>query len=298
MKPLVTPKKKWPYVVVIAICLFYITPLLMTGLYAFSESWGKTVLPDKLTIHWFAVLFKDPYFLQAVLRSFMLSIGMLIVILALMIPSVFLLFLYFPKLDKVVQSLTMMPYAIPGVILVTALLKTYSKSAIPMLVVLGGALFISCLPVMYMSIRNSLIAVNTKELMEAGAMLGAHPFSIIVKVILPNLRIGIVLSSLMVFSGLFGEYVLTNLLVGGRFETLRIYMLRRMNENGHLASSVIVIYFIVLMLVGLSINYLSHKQKSKSSISTNKMKLNNKKRKQSVKEPPLIPFSDQLKEGI
>ncbi len=241
--------------------LFYLSPFLMTAVYAFSREWGKTILPKGWTVHWFQTLFQDPAFAQAVLRSLLLALAVLVMVLMVMIPSVLVIILHFPKLDAYMRGMSLMPYAIPGVILVTALLKTYAKLGLSMLIVLGGALFIGALPIMYLGIRNSLLAINTKGLMEAGQTLGASPFTIVKFVILPNVRIGVVLSSVMIFSGLFGEYVLTNLLLGGRFETLRIYMLRRMNENGHLASAVMVFYFICIMLIGLLINHLSHRQR-------------------------------------
>lgn len=240
--------------------LFYLSPFAMTALYALSRQWSKTVVPKGWTLEWFQTLFQDPAFGFAVLRSLLLSLAVLAVILVIMIPSVLVIMLYFPRIDSYMQGLSLMPYAIPGIVLVTALLKTYATLGLSMLLVLGGALFITSLPIIYFGIRNSLLAVNTKQLIEAGQTLGASSFTIIKQVILPNIRIGVVLASVMIFSGLFGEYVLTNLLIGGRFETLRIYMLRRMNENGHLASAVMVFYFVCIMLVGLVINQLSRRQ--------------------------------------
>lgn len=247
------------YIVISILAIYYLTPLIMTAVYAFGDEWGRSILPNHFTIQWFGELFQDKAFFQSVGRSLMLSVVVLSTILIVMIPSVVIIYLNYPKLDKALQSISLLPYAIPGVILVTALLKTYSKTGISMFIVLCGALFIS--PIMYMGIRNSLQAINAKQLIEAGHMLGANTITIIFKVVLPNLRVGIVLSSIMVFSGVFGEYVLTNLLIGGRFETLRIYMLRRMNENGHLASAVMVCYFVLIFLMGIIIYKLSNKQK-------------------------------------
>lgn len=39
-------------------------PIVATVLYAFSSSWGATILPDGLTFRWFAQLLTDPGFLQ------------------------------------------------------------------------------------------------------------------------------------------------------------------------------------------------------------------------------------------
>lgn len=241
--------------------LFYLSPFVMTAIYAFTQEWSKTIIPTGWTLVWFQTLFTDPAFGQAVLRSLLLATIVLVVVLIIMIPSVLVIILHYPKIDVYMQGLSLMPYAIPGIVLVTALLKTYAQLGVSMLIVLGGALFISSLPFIYLGIRNSLLAINTKQLIEAGQTLGASSFTIVKQVILPNIRIGVVLASVMIFSSFFGEYVLTNLLIGGRFETVRIYMLRRMNENGHLASAVMVFYFLCIMLIGLAINYLSRRQR-------------------------------------
>ncbi|MGX4685470.1 ABC transporter permease [Vagococcus sp. JNUCC 83] len=263
MKQTLKKHRIFSYVIIAILAIYYLTPLIMTCVYAFGDEWGKSILPNDFTIKWFKILFQDTAFFQSIARSLLLSIIVLSSILIVMIPSVVIIYLYYPRLDRMMQSISLLPYAIPGVILVTALLKTYSKTGISMFIVLCGALFIS--PIMYMGIRNSLQAINAKQLIEAGHMLGANTITVIFRVVLPNLRVGIVLSSIMVFSGVFGEYVLTNLLIGGRFETLRIYMLRRMNENGHLASAVMVCYFIMIFLMGIIIYRLSNKKKNNES---------------------------------
>jgi putative spermidine/putrescine transport system permease protein len=188
---------------------------------------------------------------------------MTVIVFIVLVPTMIWIHLYFPRWDQALQKIVLLPYAIPGVILVTALLRTYSKSNIPMFFVLLGALFISMLPIVYLGISNQMKLVNMKELVEAAETLGVPMFPIIRSVLIPNLKVGTTLVSLMVFSSVFGEYMLTNLLIGGRFETLRIYMLRRMNENGHVASAVMILYFLFLLVTAFSIFYFNKKQTKK-----------------------------------
>ncbi|MGX7196403.1 ABC transporter permease [Enterococcus olivae] len=242
--------------------LYYLSPLIATFFYASSTSWGKSIIPDDFTLQWFQQLLGDPAFLWAVGRSFLLAGLMTGIIFILLVPTMIWINLYFPRWDKALQKIVLLPYAIPGVILVTALLRTYSKSSLPMFLVLLGALFISMLPVVYLGISNQMRLVNMKELVEAAETLGSPMFQIIRYVLIPNLKVGTTLVSLMVFSSVFGEYMLTNLLIGGRFETLRIYMLRRMNENGHVASAVMILYFLFLLAVAFGIFYMNKKQRS------------------------------------
>ena len=231
-----TKKKHYgSYLILMIFGLYMIFPLLSTFFYSTSTSWSNTILPEDFTFQWFVQLIEDPNFISAVIRSLTLTVITLVVVLLVMVPTVFLVYMYFPKVDHFMKGLVLMPYAIPGVILATGLLRMYSGSVIPMYAVLVGGLFIGSLPFMYQGVRNSLESVQTKKLMEAAEILGANKFISFIKIILPNIRLGLLITTLLIFSSFFGEFVLTNLLIGGRYETIRIYMLRRMNENGHLS---------------------------------------------------------------
>ena len=236
------------------------------------------------TFKWFVELVQDPNFVSAVLRSFTLTLTTLAVVLVVMVPTVFLVYMYFPKVDNFMKGLVLMPFAIPGVILATGLLRMYSGAAIPMYSVLVGGLFIGSLPFMYQGVRNSLDSIQSKRLMEAAEILGANRFTSFVKIILPNIRLGLLITTLLIFSGFFGEFVLTNLLIGGRYETIRIYMLRRMNENGHLASAVMVAYFILLILISLLITYITSSKRG-----TRKKEKNTQTPVQNAEDVPLTP---------
>ena len=231
-----TKKKHYgSYLILMIFGLYMIFPLLSTFFYSTSTSWSNTIIPEDFTFQWFVQLMQDPNFISAVIRSLTLTVITLVVVLIVMVPTVFLVYMYFPKVDHFMKGLVLMPYAIPGVILATGLLRMYSGSVIPMYAVLVGGLFIGSLPFMYQGVRNSLESVQTKKLMEAAEILGANKFISFIKIILPNIRLGLLITTLLIFSSFFGEFVLTNLLIGGRYETIRIYMLRRMNENGHLS---------------------------------------------------------------
>ena len=48
---------------------------------------------------------------------------------------------------------------------------------------------------------------------------------------------------------LFGEFVMTNFLVGGRFETVQIYLKRLMDTSGHMASAIVISYFLFILII-------------------------------------------------
>jgi putative spermidine/putrescine transport system permease protein len=69
---------------------------------------------------------------------------------------------------------------------------------------------------------------------------------------MPAILIGLVLNFALGIS----EFVFANMLVGGHFETLQIYMFKQRLASGRITSVVVAAYFIV-MLVGTALALLA-----------------------------------------
>ncbi|QGQ99912.1 ABC transporter permease subunit [Paenibacillus psychroresistens] len=232
--------------------LYLIIPLVATLLYSIANEWQNTVLPESWSLHWFQDLLTDKRFGAALWRTIMvcfLSVALNVLVL---FPTIFIVVVYFPKWERVLNLIALLPYALPGVVAAVGLIKLYSSGPIAIsgtIWILIGAYFVTILPYMYQGIRNSLRTVRAIELMDAAQLLGASKWQAFYKVIIPNVLSGLTVSILLSFSILFGEFVLTNLLVGGQFETIQIYLYRRMAESGHLASAVVICYFVLILLL-------------------------------------------------
>ncbi|MBI0578995.1 ABC transporter permease subunit [Neobacillus cucumis] len=242
-------KPFYHYITITIVLLYLLVPLLGTFLYSFATSWHKTILPEGMTFKWYLDLFGDVRFLSSLGRSLIISLGSTIITLVIMVPAIFSIVLYAPKLEKLIQSLIVMTYAMPGIILAVGLIRAYSNSGISMVVVTMGAYFVGILPYMYQGTRNSLRNIHAESLMEAAEMLGASRLTAFLKVIVPNIMSGILVSALLSFSILFGEFVLVNLLVGGSFETVQVYLYQKLNQSGHIASAIVVCYFVLISIL-------------------------------------------------
>lgn len=255
-------KTRWFHALpIILVVMYLIVPLLATTLYAFSTEWAYTVLPKGLTWHWFTDLFLDPQFIQALGRSLLLSAGTMLAALIIMVPALFIIVLYAPRLERWVQMLIVITYAMPGVIMAVGLIRSYADTGVPMVLVVAGAYFVSVLPYMYQGTRNSLRTIDIRSMMEAAEMLGADPFTSFRRVIIPNILPGITISALLSFSILFGEFVIVNLVVGGQFETIQIYLYSKLSQSGHLASAIVVCYFCLMALVSAVIFKIAQQKK-------------------------------------
>lgn len=249
--------------------LYLLLPLAATCLYAFAGEWSHTLLPESWTLNWFRQMALDAGFLESLWTSFYLCGISVTLSLAVMIPTVFIVTVYLPRLEVLMKSMVVLPYAVPGIVAAVGLIRAYSSGPLPIsgtAYILIGAYFVAILPYMYQGIRNSLLAVEVNSLMEAAEILGASKMIAFRTIVLPNILPGVVVSALLSFSVLFGEFALTNLLVGGQIETVQIYLYKRLSESGHLASTIAILYFVFILIISMILTRLSKFVKGGTSL--------------------------------
>ena len=227
-------------------------PILATLVYSISSRWGATVLPDGFTFDWYINLLTDSRFLDAFGRSLFICIAALTLSVVLILPAIFVVFYYFPKLHKVMNMLILLPFAVPPVVSSVGLLQLYADSEITLIGtpwVLIGTYFTIALPFMYRAIANSFDAINLQDLMDAAHLLGASTSKAFLLIILPNLKKGLMASLFLSFSFLLGEFVFANILVGTRYETLQMYLYNMRNTSGHFTSALVMTYFLFIFVL-------------------------------------------------
>lgn len=227
-------------------------PLIATLLYALATEWSNTLLPRGYTLSWFLALWSDSRFLTALGHSLLICTGALLLSLVLVLPAMFVIAYFYPRLDSIMNVLILMPFAVPPVVSSVGLLQLYSSTPFALTGtpwILIGCYFTIALPFIYRAIANNMQAINLKELMDAAHLLGASSWRAALLVVLPNLRKGVLIATLLSFSFLIGEFVFANLLVGNRYETLQVYLYNMRSGSGHFTSALVISYFLVVLLV-------------------------------------------------
>ncbi len=227
-------------------------PILATLLYSLSQRWGATVLPDGLTFDWYLALLREPRFLVAFGHSLLVSVATLVLATVLIVPAAFVVFYYFPQLDRWMNLLILLQFAVPPVVSSVGLLQLYADGPLPLVGtpwVLVGCYFTIVLPFIYRALASSLQGLNVRDLMDAAHLLGASTPQAFLRVVLPNLRKALMAALFLSFSFLLGEFVFANMLVGGRFETLNVYLYTMRSTSGHFTSAVVMTYFLFTLVV-------------------------------------------------
>ncbi|ELK3679449.1 ABC transporter permease [Vibrio fluvialis] len=235
--------------VVYGIVGIMLVPIIATLVYSLSSRWGATILPDGFTVDWYLKLLSDTRFIEAFGRSLLVCVAALALSTLLILPAIFVVFYYFPKLDRVMNLLILLPFAVPPVVSSVGLLQLYADSAVPIVGtpwILIGTYFTIALPFMYRALANSFSAINLRDLMDAAHLLGASTTQAFLQIVLPNVRKGLMASLFLSFSFLLGEFVFANILVGTRYETLQIYLYNMRQTSGHFTSALVMTYFLFI----------------------------------------------------
>lgn len=237
-------------------------PLAATLLFAVADKWGQTALPESYTLRWLQHLITEPRFLVDLGHSLFVSLLTVLLMLVTVVPATAVIMLYRPAWVRWLDVLAVIPFALPGVVLAVGIIQLYAQGPIqlqgtPWILVLAN--FVLCLPYMYKPVWASLHALDGRTLVQAAESLGAEPRTALRYVILPNIAPGMLTGSLLTFSIAFGEFVLANILAGGQYPTMQVFLRQVMQSDGHLASMMVILYFVVTSLISIAMLRISRR---------------------------------------
>ena len=244
-------RNRWlPCVIIVIISIFLILPLLVLGVYSFVTSWSG-ILPAGYTLEYYQDVFEDARFWPSMVRGITISFVPIILTGLTVILALYTSILYCPKLESVIQSICMIPHTLKGVILAISVLGLYAGSG-PIfgnrIVMLTFVYCIIILPFIYQGIRNNLRAINVQQLIEAAEILGASKLYAFMRIIVPNMVSGILISSLLAMSTIFSDFAIVKI-VAGQYLTAQQLLYNARNNPGQYTSAIVLIMFLATLVI-------------------------------------------------
>ena len=194
--------------------LYFFLPLVAVFLFSLHGTKGTLGFSAYLRV------FADPGFAKSFLFSFQLSIAVISIGFALVIPAAIHVRLKRPYLRPLIETITNLPFTIPVIVLAYGLIRLYSAPPLSLAstpFLLGAGCTVICLPYMYRTIDAGLGAIDLKTLTEAAVSLGASQWRTLGAVILPNIRTAMLGSASIVFAMVMGELTLAVMLAWPAF---------------------------------------------------------------------------------
>ncbi|WP_433586105.1 ABC transporter permease [Microbacterium hydrocarbonoxydans] len=253
MNPL-APSRVTRSVIGVLVGAFFAIPLLATLLYTVRMPDGTYSLA-----RW-AGLF-DPG-MAATLKpiwtglgnSLLLAIITVAIVLLILAPTMILVNLRFPKLRPAFEFAALLPISIPAIVLVVGLAPIYLQIGRTLGTgawTLAFAYGITVLPFAYRSIQASIDAVDMRTLAEAARSLGAGWPTVVLKVLAPNLRQGLLAASLISVAVVLGEFTIASLLNRQVFQTAMVVVQK---QDGYLPAIftllALLFCFVLLLVIG------------------------------------------------
>lgn len=258
-------KSKVPANIFITIVIVWLLiPLLATIIYSLFEEWTG-IIPHGFTFANYQAIFSNESFLTSIYQTLFVCVVPILITILVVLLALFVVTVYFPRLEKYVQILCMIPYTIQGVILSISILSLYAKNESFLgsrMLMLFGAYCIIILPHIYNGIRNSMRAINMNMLLEAAEMLGDSKLKAFFRVIVPNILSGITVSSLLAVALLFGDYVIMRNLSSSSVSNMQVFLYQTMKRSSTEASAV----FVVIILITFAITAVVLAMQSRSTV--------------------------------
>lgn len=241
----------WDGIILFLVAAFLILPLALTFLYSLFTQW-MDILPTGFTLKFYAGIFSDGAFINSLLRSIIISIIPVIICTIAILLVLYVITLYMPKLEKFIEILCNIPYAIQGVILAAGIISLYSgKPGIlsNRIFLLVGAYCVIILPYVFRGLKNMINALNVRCVIEAAQVLGCPKLQAFFAIVIPQMKRGIISTMMLAFTMIFADFVVVNMIAGSAFRTAGIYLYQTMSKSGQTSSAIIVILFITTLLI-------------------------------------------------
>ena len=191
---------------------------------------------------------------QGIGNSLIICVITVVIVLVLLLPTMLLVELRFPRWRRVLEFICIIPITIPTVVLVVGFVPVYSAvvgvfGSAPW--TLAFAVGVIVLPYAYRPIASNMAALDLIVLSEAALSLGASWGSVLGRVILPNLRRGIFSASFITIAVVLGEYTIATFLSRNVFQTALVQLQRTDPYVGAIfAVFALVFAFVLLLIIG------------------------------------------------
>lgn len=199
-------------------------------------------------------LAQDPTMTDAITTSLLLALLTVVGMIVLLVPTMIWVRLRLPAATRLIEFLCLLPLTIPALVIVVGLKNVYAwvnylvgDSALT----LAFVYVVLVLPYAYRALDSSLSSLDATTLAEAARSLGASWFTVITRVILPNLWPGVLGAAFIAVALVLGEFTISSL---SHYNTLPVVIVQISKSDApeSMAAALASLLFAAVLLVGLS----------------------------------------------
>lgn len=190
------------------------------------------------------------------INSAIMAVMTVAIMILLLLPTMVWVRLKVPKVSRLLEFVCLLPLTIPAVVLVVGLAPIYRFIATQVLdsntIWLAFAYVILVLPYSYRALDAGLRAIDIATLSEAARSLGASWATVLVRVIIPNLRSALVSACFVSIAVVLGEFTLARLLARDNLQTA-LFQINLSDGQIAAATSLLALGLTTLLLIVLDL---------------------------------------------
>ena len=229
--------------------LFFYLPILYIIIFSFNDSRSLTKFGG-FSLRWYEKMFADSTMMEAVLYTVIIAV--IATVVGTVVGTITAIGLSKSRkvVQKMVERINDLPVMNPDIVTAISLLMFFSVLTVKKgfgTLLLAHIMF--CIPYVMLSVTPKLRSLDP-NLIDAAMDLGATPFQALTKVIVPQIKPGIVSGALIAFTMSFDDFVISYFTTGNGVNNISILvytMSKRVNPSIN-ALSTIVILLITLVL--------------------------------------------------
>jgi putative spermidine/putrescine transport system permease protein len=206
--------KIWSWMAFVLGAVYFLLPLIATFEFSLRARRGT------YSFDAYQVVLSDPQFRETFAYSLVMALVTIAMGVLVVVPTAFWVRLRLPQMRPVVEFITLLPLIIPAIVIVFGHIRLFNTSSFLPLTgsVMGTNILLACgytvlaLPYMYRAVDTGLRTIDVRTLTEAAQSLGGGWFTVLARVILPNVFVAILSGAFLTFAIVIGEYVFAALL--------------------------------------------------------------------------------------
>ncbi|MCR5330445.1 MAG: ABC transporter permease [Lachnospiraceae bacterium] len=239
-------------ILMILLVVFFYAPIVYTIIFSFNDSRSLTRFAG-FSLQWYKKMFNDRTMMESVFYTIVTAVLATIISTAAGTITAIGLSKSRKIVKTIVGQVNDLPIMNPEIVTAIGLLMLYSATHIKkgfLTMLLAHIMF--CIPYVILSIIPKLRTLD-ENLADAAMDLGATPWQALVKVIVPQIKPGIVSGALIAFTMSFDDFVISYFVTGNGVSNISILvytMSKRVNPSINALSTLIIVIISVFLLIG------------------------------------------------
>jgi len=248
----------WRVTILLLAAVFFLGPLIAAGRFSFIQENGKDGWGN------YSLVLHDSALGGALVTSIEIAALTTAIMLVLMVPTVVWVRLRLPRIAIWVESISVLPIVIPPIVMGAGLASLQSHAPPGVANVLFSSpvtaltpfYVILALPFAYRSLDVGVRAIDLRTLVDAARSLGAGWATLIVRVILPNVRTAVLTAASLAIALVLAEVVIAELLL---YDTYPVELVNQGQENAGVAVALSVLSLTITWLLLFAITFIGNR---------------------------------------